>query len=106
MLDHNFFKRNQNYQKSLSLSLYDMFLILFNLNFFITGCNQKTLLSGKTGVNDDQLSASTTQDNFVGPAQSRLNQLAIGNAGGAWSPTYNDQRQWIQVSFIIAFWSL
>ncbi|XP_071126788.1 uncharacterized protein [Mytilus edulis] len=61
------------------------------------GCNQKTLLSGKTGVNDDQLSASTTQDNFVGPAQSRLNQLAIGNAGGAWSPTYNDQRQWIQV---------
>ena len=71
-------------------------IIIFS-NYPTVGCGQD-LVSGKHGVPDSALTASSSYDIKSSPSRARLYITANDFKDGAWSPSVADD-QWIQVFF-------
>ena len=75
-----------------------VYIIFIHQQMIILGCGGEALINGKDPVRDDQLSASSSENNNHGPSRSRLNVPAQGPLRGAWEAATNDLHQYIQVT--------
>ena len=70
------------------------------MNSYLSDCTGNDALGLESGlIVDQQISASSQASSSQGPANARLNHVAIRGKMSAWSAQTNDENQWLQVDF-------